>query len=65
MSRWTHAACQQCYPDATGMPAYTAVRVVDADPEPCCLCEQITRAGLYFRGDPATVPCSGVHNDDG
>jgi hypothetical protein len=34
-------------------------RVID-DHEPCCWCGR-DNDGIYYRGDPAKVPCGGEH----
>jgi len=58
-TQWTHPICERCWRAAEGprLPA----RITPADPERCCFCAGATRAGIYVRRDPTTVPCRGDH----
>lgn len=50
MSRWTHAVCGECYSELE--PGREPARMVNAEPETCCVCGDATRAGIYYRANP-------------
>lgn len=57
MSRWNHVICEDCWDDEN--PDRPASRVVSLKINACCFCETETRAGIFFRADPAGVQCGG------
>lgn len=62
MSKWTHPVCGPCYDDLE--PGREPSRLVTPDLETCCRCGQLTRSGIYYRADPATMLCQGTHRED-
>jgi hypothetical protein len=77
MSRWTHACCERCWaqrfpttpPDSVRWPppgreegGQVPGPRLERTQERCCLCQQLTREGLYFHQAPDTMPCDGVHS---
>lgn len=51
---WSQPVCAACFEREN--PGRTPVRVTDADCERCCLCGEMTFAGIYTRKDPKVVP---------
>lgn len=60
MADWTHPICDACYSLKEGFDR-VPVRVIDTEPEWCCFCGDETEDGIYYRSDPATTPCHGIH----
>jgi hypothetical protein len=54
MSNWTQPQCAACWIERH--PDRQPVRVVEAKAERCAFCGRITRAGIYVRVNPASVP---------
>ena len=50
MGTWTHSICQPCWTKRE--PNRVAVKVREAEPEPCCFCGATTDTGIYLRCDP-------------
>lgn len=61
MSRWTHAACEECF--AIVVPDKEPHRMVEPEEKQCCLCGIITKSGIYIRLDPA-VPNFCNHKEE-
>jgi hypothetical protein len=61
MSRWTHAICAKCYEERE--PSRGATVLLNPPVEQCCFCGQMTAGGVYYRADPATTLCKGVHEN--
>lgn len=51
---WNQPICAVCY--SNRYPGRNPVRITDAEAEQCCQCGEETRAGIYYRVDPRTVP---------
>lgn len=58
-SRWNHCMCDECwtYLRAPAVP----YRVRGHLEQKCCYCGEMTKSGIYVRGNPETTPCRGVH----
>lgn len=41
-----------------------ASRLLEDEPETCCVCGGKSEHGLYVRADPEFMRCGGVHEDD-
>ena len=54
MSNFTQPICGKCY--TTAYPSRQPVKVINANPETCCVCGEPTEEGIYYRVDPKTVP---------
>lgn len=52
--KWTQPLCAACW--AATYPHRDQIRVTTPEIEQCCVCGHPTRAGIYVRRDPATVP---------
>ena len=50
---WNHAICWACW--QAKRPGRAPTRLLLADPEVCCYCEQPTQSGIYLREDPTLV----------
>lgn len=50
---WNQPICAECY--AKRHPGRRPVEVIDASPEMCCDCGEVTHDGIYYRIDPRTV----------
>lgn len=61
---WTQPQCQPCWDERN--PDREPVKIRDelATPEICAWCGETTRAGIYVRVDPRTVPFPS-EDDDG
>lgn len=58
MSHWTHAVCRRCWGILRG--GEEPARRLDVErPELCCICRELTAAGIYARLDPTKLTCQG------
>lgn len=51
---WTQPMCDRCY--AETHEGREPVKLVETEPEICCICGEPTHSGIYTRVDPRTVP---------
>jgi hypothetical protein len=58
-SPWRHALCAPCYEALE--PGRNPVALRDAQVELCCRCGLLTVSGIYYRADPESLACKGVH----
>lgn len=62
MSNWTHPVCGPCYDEL--QPGRQPYQLVERVLETCCRCGYPTRAGIYYRADPAEMEhCEGHEHD--
>lgn len=56
---WTHWVCDECY--SVEKPGQEPIRVDEEYriPMACCLCEEDTTAGIYYRKNPDETLCGG------
>lgn len=64
MSAWMHSCCVSCWNAFRLVPKQDADTVTTSAPEVCCWCGEVTTAGIFLRGDPATMDCGGIHMED-
>lgn len=64
MSAWMHGCCVTCWNIFRMEPKKDADTMTTCAPEVCCWCGRVTTAGIYLRGDPATMECRGIHMED-
>jgi len=61
MSKWTHSICAVCWaeknPQRVPVRATSSFVITDT----CCVCGMKHESGIYFRQDPMTLRCKGVH----
>jgi hypothetical protein len=54
MSEWSHVICEDCF--AKVAPDRVPVRLMLAEPEPCCWCGKVCPGDIIRREDPANLP---------
>lgn len=54
---WRHTVCRRCWRILQGNQEPIQLEV--ERPELCCICRELTAAGIYVRFDPAKMPCQG------
>lgn len=64
VSEWMHAICVPCWNRFRMEPKGYQDTMTTCAPEVCCWCGAVTVAGIFLRGDPATMECGGIHMDD-
>lgn len=57
--QWTHAICRACY--ELHEPGRIPIAVEAPEVEYCCFCDALTCEGIYYRADPRTTLCRGIH----
>jgi hypothetical protein len=62
MTSWTHSACDACWQEHE--PDREPVRIFIPELEVCCYCHKRHVSGIFFREDPALLPCKGNHQGD-
>jgi len=61
LTLWRHNLCIECWKELN--PLRTPARILNADLERCCSCQELNTDGIYYHADGQTLPGRGRHGE--
>lgn len=59
--RWRHYICDPCWRILEGARQPITLKQQYRVSAPCCYCGKTHESGIYYKADPETMICEGIH----